>query len=155
MRTWWHWWFLGQTDKPAEALISADPSRWYQTPPPEQMGAGNHADAWAAFRDLAVVHGMCEDYRAGLRVDRAHEEADRAAGRKITCPVLLLVSADDDLDIHGDPRPSGGPGRPATYAAASFIPATTRPKKRQKRSPRHFCSSSGRKVSACSSTSGP
>jgi haloacetate dehalogenase len=104
VRSWWHWWFLGQTEKPAEAFISADPDRWYQTPPPEQMGEGNHADAWAAFRDPAVVHGMCEDYRAGLRVDRAHEEADRAAGRKITCPVLLLVSADDDLDIHGDPE---------------------------------------------------
>jgi len=46
---------------------------------------------------------MCEDYRAGLRVDRAHEEADRAAGRKIRCPMLLLFSTDDDLDIHGDP----------------------------------------------------
>ena len=68
------------------------------------MGEGNHADAWAVFRDPAVVHGMCEDYRAGLRVDRAHEEADRAAGRKITCPVPLFVSADDDLDIHGDPE---------------------------------------------------
>jgi len=38
------------------------------------------------------------------RIDRAHEEADRAAGRNITCPVLLLVSVDDDLDIHGDPE---------------------------------------------------
>jgi haloacetate dehalogenase len=53
---------------------------------------------------VTVVHGMCEDYRAGLRVDRAHEEADRAAGRKIRCPMLLLVSAGDDLDIHGDPE---------------------------------------------------
>jgi haloacetate dehalogenase len=104
VRTWWHWWFLGQTDKPAEAFISADPGRWYQTPPPGQMGEGNHADVWAAFRDPAVVHGMCEDYRAGLRIDHAHEEADRAAGRRITCPVLLLVSADDDLGIHGDPE---------------------------------------------------
>ena len=68
------------------------------------MGADNYADVWAAFGDPAVVHGMCEDYRAGLRVDRAHEEADRAAGRKIQCPMLLLVSADDDLDIHGDPE---------------------------------------------------
>jgi haloacetate dehalogenase len=25
VRTWWHWWFLGQTEKPAEAFISADP----------------------------------------------------------------------------------------------------------------------------------
>jgi haloacetate dehalogenase len=67
------------------------------------MGEGNHADVRAAFGDRAVVHGMCGDYRAGLRAGRAHEEADRAAGRKIRCPVLLLVSADDDLDIHGDP----------------------------------------------------
>jgi haloacetate dehalogenase len=82
VRTWWHWWFLGQTDKPAEAFISADPGRWYRPPSPAEMGEGNHADVWAAFGDPAVVHGMCEDYRAGLRVDRAHEEADRAAGRK-------------------------------------------------------------------------
>jgi haloacetate dehalogenase len=68
------------------------------------MGEGNHADVWAAFGDPAVVHGMCEDYRAGLRTDRAHEEADRAAGRKVRCPVLLLASTDDDLDIHGDPE---------------------------------------------------
>jgi haloacetate dehalogenase len=94
----------GQTDKPAEAFISADPGRWYRTPSPEQMGQDNHADVWAAFCDQAVVHGMCEDYRAGLRIDRAHEEADRVAGRKIRCPMLLLVSTDDDLDIHGDPE---------------------------------------------------
>jgi haloacetate dehalogenase len=47
---------------------------------------------------------MCEDYRVGLRVDRAEEEADRAVGRKIRCPRLLLVSTGDDLDIHGDPE---------------------------------------------------
>jgi haloacetate dehalogenase len=47
---------------------------------------------------------MCEDYRAGLRIDRAHDEADRAAGKKISCPMRLLVSTADDLDIHGDPE---------------------------------------------------
>jgi haloacetate dehalogenase len=57
-----------------------------------------------ALRHPAVVHGMCEDYRAGLRADRAHEEADRAAGRRITCPTLLLAAAEDDIDIHGDPE---------------------------------------------------
>lgn len=80
VRTWWHWWFLGQTDKPAEPFINTDPGRWYRAPSPAEMGEDNHADVWAAFRDPAVVHGMCEDYRAGLRADRAHEEADRAAG---------------------------------------------------------------------------
>jgi haloacetate dehalogenase len=32
---------------------------------------------------------MIEDYRAGLGIDREHDEADRAAGRRIGCPLLL------------------------------------------------------------------
>jgi haloacetate dehalogenase len=102
-RAWWHWWFLGQTDKPAERLISADPAAWYRTPGPAEMGEENHADVWAALRNPAVVHGMCEDYRAGLGIDRRHDQADRSAGRQVRCPTLLIESADDDLDIHGDP----------------------------------------------------
>jgi haloacetate dehalogenase len=102
-QAWWHWWFLGQTDKPAERVISADPDSWYRTAEPEKMGAGNHADVWAALRDPAVVHGMCEDYRAGLGIDREHDEADRAAGKRVACPTMLLESEHDDLDIHGDP----------------------------------------------------
>jgi len=68
------------------------------------MGEANHADLWTALRNPAVVHGMCEDYRAGLRIDRAHEEADRAAGRRIACPTLLLAATEDDIDNHGDPQ---------------------------------------------------
>ena len=104
VRTWWHWWFYGQTEKPAERVINLDPEAWYRTPSPQEMGASNHADVWAALRDPAVVHGMCEDYRAGLRIDRAHEEADRTAGRQIACPMLLLAATQDDLAIHGDPE---------------------------------------------------
>jgi haloacetate dehalogenase len=104
VRTWWHWWFLGQTEKPAERVINLDPDAWYRTPSPAEMGEGNHADVWAALRNPAVVHGMCEDYRAGLRIDRADEEADRAAGHRIACPMLLLAATEDDIDIHGDPE---------------------------------------------------
>jgi haloacetate dehalogenase len=103
VRNWWHWWFLGQTAKPAERLINLDPAAWYQTPSPAEMGEANHADVWAAYHDPAVVHGMCEDYRAGLTIDREHEVADRAAGRQIACPTLFLEAAQDDIDIHGDP----------------------------------------------------
>ncbi|BBH69486.1 hydrolase [Actinoplanes sp. OR16] len=102
-RTWWHWWFLGQTEQPAERVICADPDAWYRTPDPAAMGEENHADVWRALRNPAVVHGMCEDYRAGLGIDRAHDEADRAAGRQVRCPMLLLQAARDDIDIHGDP----------------------------------------------------
>jgi haloacetate dehalogenase len=62
---------------------------------------GNHAGVWAALGDPAAVHGMCEDYRVGLRIDHACEEGDRAAGRNIRCPMLLLVSTSDNHDIHG------------------------------------------------------
>ncbi|MFI1996666.1 alpha/beta fold hydrolase [Actinoplanes sp. NPDC020271] len=102
-RAWWHWWFLGQTDKPAERVICADPDAWYSIPEPAEMGSGNHADLREALHNPAVVHGMCEDYRAGLGIDREHDEADRVARRQVMCPTLLLESADDDLDIHGDP----------------------------------------------------
>jgi haloacetate dehalogenase len=101
---WWHWWFFAQTAKPAERYISADPDAWY-TATPEHMGEEAYADLRAALRDPETVHAMVEDYRAGLRADREHDEADRAAGRRVRCPTLLLEARDDDLDIHGDPVP--------------------------------------------------
>ena len=68
------------------------------------MGAESHADLMRAVHDPATVHAMVEDYRAGPTVDRAHEEADRAAGRRIGCPALFAVSIHDDLEeIYGDP----------------------------------------------------
>jgi haloacetate dehalogenase len=103
-RDWWHWWFMGQTDKPAEVVIDRDPEWWYRVAGPEAMGAQAHAELWAALRDPRVVHGMCEDYRAGLTIDREHELADRAAGRVIACPTLLLWAEQDDMEeIYGDP----------------------------------------------------
>ncbi len=104
---WWHWFFLAQPEKP-ERAIGADPVAWYGLDAPGKaaaMGEDNHADVVAAVRDPATVRAMLEDYRAGLTVDRADEEADRAAGRKVTCPTLVLWSARDDLEeLHGDPR---------------------------------------------------
>ena len=74
------------------------------------MGAENHADYLAAISDPATVPAMLEDYRAGLGVDRAAEEADRAAGRRVTCPTLVLWSGRDDLEeLHGDLLRSGRP----------------------------------------------
>jgi haloacetate dehalogenase len=99
---WWHWFFFAQPEVP-ERVITADPDAWYRGDP-AVMGVENHAEWRAATRDPAVVRGMLEDYRAGLTVDRRDEEADRAAGRRITVPLLVLWSALDDLEeLHGDP----------------------------------------------------
>jgi haloacetate dehalogenase len=98
--SWWHWFFLGQADKPAERVISADPEAWYR-PNREQMGEENYADYPRAIHDPEVVHAMLEDYRAGLGLDRAHDEADRAAGRRVRCPVLVVWATREEL--YGDP----------------------------------------------------
>jgi haloacetate dehalogenase len=98
---WWHWFFFAQAEKPERAIL-ADPDSWYGGSP-EAMGAEAYVDYRAAIRDPATVHGMIEDYRAGLGLDRQHDEADRAAGRKLGCPLLVLWSARDDLEtLHGD-----------------------------------------------------
>ena len=104
---WWHWFFLGQRAKPAERVINADPDTWYSvrtTNTAERLGADNHADFLAAIRDPATVLAMCEDYRAGLSHDQHHDAVDRAAGRKVGCPTLVLWSSRDDMeDLYGDP----------------------------------------------------
>jgi haloacetate dehalogenase len=109
---WWHWWFFGQTEKPAERVISADPDAWY-TATAEHMGEEAFADYRSAIHDPETVHAMLEDYRAGLGVDREIDEADRRAGRTIGCPTLVLWSEHDDLeDMHGDPVPIWRPWAP-------------------------------------------
>lgn len=104
---WWHWWFFAQSKNPAERVICADPETWYgawTTNTPQALGPENHADFLAAIRDPATVHAMLEDYRAGLGVDRSNDAADRAAGRRIECPTLVLWSTDDDMEqLYGDP----------------------------------------------------
>ncbi|MGI4793616.1 MAG: alpha/beta fold hydrolase [Janthinobacterium lividum] len=98
---WWHWFFFGQPEKPERAIL-ADPDAWYGGSP-EAMGAEAYADFREAIHDPETVHGMVEDYRAGLGIDRAHDEADRHAGRRIACPTLILWSLRDDLELlYGD-----------------------------------------------------
>jgi haloacetate dehalogenase len=93
---WWHWFFYGQLSAP-ERVINADPLTWYRlTGAAERLGPENHADVIRAVSDPATVHAMVEDYRAGLTVDRAHDDADRAAGRKVRCPTLLVWAGRDD-----------------------------------------------------------
>ncbi len=99
---WWHWFFFAQPDIP-ERVINADPDSWYAGDP-AVMGEENYAEWRAAMRNPEVVRAMLEDYRAGLTVDRAHEETDRANGRRLNMPLLVLWSLRDDLaELYGDP----------------------------------------------------
>lgn len=100
-RAWWHWFFFAQPEKPERAIL-ADPGAWYGGSL-QAMGRENHADYWQAIHDPKTVHGMIEDYRAGLGVDCDHDAASRRAGQRIQCPTLCLWATQDDLvEIYGD-----------------------------------------------------
>lgn len=98
---WGHWFFFATEQ--SERVITADPMAWYQ-PDSQRMGRENYDDLADAINTPAIVRAMLEDYRAGLRVDRAHDEADRTARRRITCPTLVAWSCHDDMeDLYGYP----------------------------------------------------
>jgi haloacetate dehalogenase len=98
---WWHWFFFAQPEKPERAIL-ADPLAWYGGSP-DAMGPEAFSDFRDAVTDPRVVHGMLEDYRAGLAIDHLHDAQDRAAGRRVACPTLVLWSLRDDLpELYGD-----------------------------------------------------
>lgn len=45
-----------------------------------------------ALRAPSHAHAICEEYRAAAGIDRDHDAADEKAGRRITCPMLMLWS---------------------------------------------------------------
>jgi haloacetate dehalogenase len=100
--SYWHWLFLAQPAPLPERLIGADPDAFYFRTDRAMFDPDALADYLSAVHDTATIHAMCEDYRAGATVDAALDDADRAAGNRIGCPVLVLWSSRDrlaDLDL--------------------------------------------------------
>ena len=98
MLSFWPFSLLAQPEPLPERLILAAPdaliddalSNW-GTPPETFPSALRHAYV-NALSDPAHVHAICEEYRAAASLDRAHDEADLKAGRRIACPLLALWS---------------------------------------------------------------
>ena len=89
----WHWFFLAQPHAFPERVIGADPDAFYFPGDRSVHDPAAFAEYRRCFSDPATIHAMCEDYRAGASIDTALDEADRAAGRRIRCPVLALWGA--------------------------------------------------------------
>jgi haloacetate dehalogenase len=129
-QAWWHWFFYGQPNKPERAIL-ADPEAWYGASA-ARMGAEAYTDFLEAIHDPDTVHGMVEDYRAGLGIDRDHDAQDRRLGRRIACPILCLWSLQDDShELRATWSRSGGPGLRACVAGGS-IARTTWPRRRRR-----------------------
>jgi haloacetate dehalogenase len=94
----WHWTFLALPAPGPETLIGKDPVGFWdwKTAPGTKAKDLSAFDPRALahyrtfFQDPGRIHATCEDYRAGRTTDLAFDEADRAAGRKIACPMLAI-----------------------------------------------------------------
>lgn len=110
----WPWSLLAQPEPLPERLIGAAPDAVIGNALSPQWGSP--ADAFdpavraaytAALSGAAHIHAICEEYRAAAGIDRDHDAADRAASRRISCPVLALWSASGPLSAWYDD--DGGP----------------------------------------------
>lgn len=93
----YHWFLFSQPGGLPETLLAAAPDAVIDWEFDVMRAAADaviepaaRAAYRSAFRDPAVRHAMCEDYRSALDEDLACDRADRAAGRKLDCPVLAL-----------------------------------------------------------------
>jgi len=129
----YHWFWFAQPHPFPESVINAAPEDWFNahtSREPKEDGFF-HAEALAdylnAARDPAMITGMCEDYRAAATIDMSVDKASRDAGKKITCPLLVLWGDKgkigqwyDALEIwqsYSEAEVSGGPIPSGHYLA--------------------------------------
>lgn len=94
----YHWLFLAQPHPLPEMLIETAPisfldhmiARWSKAKDLSAFAPRALAEYRLHFSTPEHIHSTCNDYRAGQTCDLADDEADRAAGRRITCPLLVL-----------------------------------------------------------------
>jgi haloacetate dehalogenase len=99
----WPWSLLAQPEPLPERLVAAAPDAIINN------ALGNWGSKPQAFRpelreayiqalsNPLCIHAICEEYRAAATLDRQHDEADRQAGRRIQCPLLVLWSSEGPL----------------------------------------------------------
>jgi len=94
----YHWMFLAQPPPFPETLIGGAPDDFLEHTlrswaGPQGLSAFDERALQAyrvQIRDADRRRSLCDDYRAGATVDVAHDEEDRAAGRRIGAPLMAL-----------------------------------------------------------------
>jgi haloacetate dehalogenase len=127
----WHWYFLSQPEPLPERMIGADPDFFYETCL-VGWGAAKLADFDApqleayrdAWRDPAMTHGSCSDYRAAATIDLDHDAAD--LDRKVETPLLAFYGANGLMaklfDIPAEWRKRDANVRAASLPGGHFFP---------------------------------
>ena len=99
----WPWSLLAQPEPLPERILTAAPEAIIDAAldgwgsPSATFAPEVRAAYVAALRDPLHAHAICEEYRAAATIDREHDRADRAAGHRISCPSLVLWSAEGPL----------------------------------------------------------
>lgn len=95
-RAYWHWFFLIRPAPLPERLLELDPELVLQTAVATRADHA-HPFSEAAYAEYlrclklpGAAHAFCEDYRASAGIDLEHDREDRAAGRLIEAPLLVL-----------------------------------------------------------------
>lgn len=96
-KAYFHWFFLIQKEPLPETLISQNPRRFA-----EMFMGGRQAKGLEIFApecfdhyvhnlgDPAIVHAMCQDYRASASLDLEEARADIQNKRFIKCPLMVF-----------------------------------------------------------------
>lgn len=130
-RAYYHWFFLAQPSPFPETMIGHDPDAYF-----ERCLLGSYratlsdfdeallAEYRRAWRDPAAIRAMCDDYRAAIDVDLAHDRAD--LDRQVGCPTLVLYGRDGAMaramDVPETWAPRLADMRAAAVTGGHFFP---------------------------------
>lgn len=105
----YHWFFMAQPYDIPEKLIEGKED-YYILKKLTKMGIGKGGFSAETLREYARcctpenIHGVCEDYRAGVTIDFEMDQADFEAGRKIGCPAAIYWGEKSHTEKFFDPR---------------------------------------------------
>lgn len=136
-----HWAALSRPSPEPEDEILADPVAFMETLLAKWSKSGDLRPFGRAiesyrqsFNEPSRIRAFCDDYRAGVSIDRAEDEADLAAGRTIAAPTLVLwgdfyltAAGPDVLAVWRESFAPGATGRmlDAGHFLAEEAPAET------------------------------
>lgn len=122
----WHWYFMAQPYDMPEKMMASVPARYYMEKKLSKLGIGlkffapEAIDEYVRCFNWKTIRGSCEDYRACATIDPEMDQADFDAGKRVTCPLLVVWGARSHTGmVHGDVKsiwqkfatdePVGGP----------------------------------------------
>jgi len=94
-KSYYHWFFLIQTENIPENMIGADPY-FYLDKKFKQWGKDSDAITKTAFSEYLrcftpeTIKASCEDYRASASIDLEHDQIDIDNKNKIECPLMVI-----------------------------------------------------------------